>query len=116
MYWKEAELGLKVAPKGFLEFVSQKLGRESTTAQRITDDPENQELADERCLLLYLESHRHKLIKCKVTSSYGISQTVSTVEKIYGQLQQRHVGIETNSEKLFFVPKECVSPKLPSVM
>ena len=116
MYWKVAELGLKVAPKGFLEFVTQKLGMESSTAKRITDDPENQDLADERCLLLYLESHKHKLVNCNVSSSYGISQIVSTVENIYWQLQRRHFALETNGERKYFTRNNCNSPKLPSVM
>ena len=116
VYWKEAEHGLKVAPKGFLEFVTQKLGMESSTAKRITDDPENQDLADERCLLLYLERHKDKLINCNVSSSSGISQTVSTVENIYGQLQRRYFGFETNGERKYFTRKEYNSPKLPLVM
>ena len=116
MYWKEAEHGLKVAPRRFLEFVTQKLGMESSTAQKITDDPENQDLADERCLLLYLQSHKHKLINCNVSSTSGISQTVSTVENIYGQLQRRDIGLETNGERRYFIRKECNSPKLPLVM
>ena len=117
MYWKEAELGSKVAPRSFLEFVTQKLGMESSTAQKITDDPENQDLADERCLLLYLQSHQHKLINCNVSSTSGISQTVSTVENIYGQLHQRDNGLEINGrERRYFTRKECNSQKLPLVM
>lgn len=116
MYWKEAERGLKVAPKGFLDFITQKLGMESSTAQKITDDPENQDLADERCLLLYLKSLKHKLINCNVSSSSGISQTVSTIKNIYEQLQRRDIGLEVNGEKRYFTPKEYNSPKLPLVM
>ena len=104
--------GTKVAPEGYMGYFAQKWRsyklEDSKMSELITDDPENQELADERCLLTYLQSHHDRLVLCDVSSGAGISQIVHTIQKIFDQLQTKHVGFLTLSltSRFYFVRKE----------
>ena len=118
VYPKEAETphGVKVAPEGYLEIIARKvrsLGVEGTISQQITDDPENQDQADERCLLIYLLSHRDRVLQCDVPTHVGVSQMVSTVHKIFKQLHDRQVAIISAS---IYTRKVWNSQRLPMVM
>ena len=101
VYPREAETpnGVKVAPEGLLDFLAQKVVQnlssdDDTTRQQITDDPEDQELADERCLYIYLQAHQKRLVHCAdLSSSAGISEIVDTIQKIWDQLQTRKFGL-----------------------
>ena len=106
VYPKEAETphGVKVAPEGLLEFLAQKVVQnisaaadDDTSRQQIPDDPENQELADERCLYIYLQAHQKRLLDCDLSSSAGISEMVDTVQKILDQIQNRKYGLLSTS-------------------
>ena len=102
VYPREAETptGVKVAPEGLLDFLAQNLGAgDDTTRQQITDDPEDQELADERCLYFYLQAHQKRLVHCAdLSSSAGISEIVDTIQKIWDQLQTRKFGLLSPSD------------------
>ena len=104
MYPKEAvtPYGVKVAPEGYFERIAQKVqqnfgGEEDTINQQITDDPENQDQADERCLHIYLLSHRDRLVQHDFSSRADVSQMVSTVHQIFEQLHNRKVGFPSPS-------------------
>ena len=124
VYPKEAVTphGVKVAPEGYLEIIVQKVQQnlgsdEDTISQQITDDPENQDLADERCLLIYLLSHRDKLVQYDFSSSAGVSQMVSTVHQIFEQLHNRQVGLlSAPADRIVCTRKVWNSQRLPMVM
>ena len=124
VYPKEAETphGVKVAPEGYLGIVARKFlsfGGEDTISRQITDDPENQDLSDEQCLLIYLSSHHDRLVQCNVSSHAGISQMVSTVHKIFEQLHNRQVALlstSTNQTTCTYTRKVWNSQRLPMVM
>ena len=118
VYPKEAKTphGVKIAPEGYLEIIAQRvrsLGGEGTISRQITDDPENQDQADERCLLIYLSSHRDRVLQCDVSSHAGVSQMVSTVHKIFEQLHDRQVAILSTS---IYTRKVWNSQRLSMVM
>ena len=124
MYPKEVETphGVKVAPEGYFEIfvqkVQQNLGaEEDTVSQLITDNPENQDQADERCLLIYLSSHHDRLVQSDISSRSGVSQMVSTVHKIFEQLHNRQVALlSTSADRIVCTRKVCNSQRLPMVM
>ena len=124
VYPREAETphGIKVAPEGLLDFLAQKVAQnfsadDDTLSQQITDDPENQELADERCLFIYLQSHQKRLVHCELSSSAGISKIVDTVQKIFDQLQTRKHGLlSTSGDQYYFTKNKCNSSQRLTVV
>ena len=124
MYPKEAVTphGVKVAPEGYLEVIARKFqqkfgAEEGTISQQITHDPENQDLADEQCLLIYLSSHHDILVQCDVSSCADISQLVSTVHKIFEQLHNRQVVLlSASADRTIYTRKVWNSQRLPTVM
>lgn len=104
--------GTKVAPEGYMDLFAQKWrsykSEDSKMSELITDDPENQELADERCLLTYLQSHQDRLVLCDVSSDAGVPQVVHAIQKIFDQLQTKNVGFLSYSafNRSYFTKKE----------
>lgn len=123
MYQKEAEAShsVKVASEEFVEYLKQKLshsgtGNDTISQKQMTDNPENQDLADERCLRIYLQSHQNRLIDCDISSSSGVSQTVQTVQEIYKQLQTRKIGIVSGDRNCYVRKDWNSSQKFPLVI
>lgn len=116
--------GTKVATEGYIDYFTQKWreykSEDTQTSKPITDDPENQELVDERCLLTYLQSHQDRLLLCDVSSSAGVSQIVHTIQKIFHQLQFKKLGFLFHSlsagDRTYFTKKECNSSQKISMV
>lgn len=79
-------------------------------SELITDDPDNQELADELCLLAYLQHHQDRLLLCDASLSAGVSQIVHTIERMFDQLKTKNVGFLSRAifgDRIYFTKKEC---------
>ena len=104
----ETPTGVKVVPEGLLDFLAQKVVQnlstdDDTSRQQITDDPKDQELADERCLYIYLQAHQKRLVHCAdLPSSAGISEIVYTTQKIWDQLQTKKFGLLCHGDRIYF--------------
>ena len=111
--------GTKVASESFIDLIAQTFWEFSSVVEMskliADDDPENQKLADERCLLTYLQSHQDRLLLCDVSSSAGVSQIVHTIQRIFEQLQFRKVGI-LSGDRSYFTKKKINSSQTISVV
>ena len=107
----------KFAPFRMFAQRVQGLSGEDTISRQNTDDPINQDLADEQCLYIYLSHHHDILVQCEVSSHTGVSQMVSTVHRIFEQLHNRQVALlSTSTDQTTDTPKLCNSQRLPMVM